>query len=241
MSCDPERVTGFVDGELDAETTAAVAAHLETCAACRTQAEAERGLHARLRSLPAPELPAGIEARVRAQARRRSWAPAAVARWALPLAAVLVAAFWARGHAPLVAWELVRDHDHCFSFRPLPAKVWSGEPGVVGAWFERQGTRLPPVPDRVGELALVGARYCPLPDVSLAPHVYYASATSQVSVFLVPHGVRLDERFAGEVRGRAVRLLRVEGETVGIVAESDADARAFEAALRPVLAAWVRE
>jgi hypothetical protein len=87
----------------------------------------------------------------------------------------------------------------------------------------------------------VGARYCPLPDVSSAPHVYYTSATSHVSVFLVPHGVRLDDRFAGQARGRAVRLLRVEGETVGIVAESDSDARAFEAAFRPVLAAWVRE
>ena len=241
MSCDPERVTGFVDGELDAETTAAVAAHLETCAACRAQAEAERGLSARLRSLPAPDLPAGLEARVRAQARRRPVAVRAAARWALPLAAALVAAFWARGHAPFVAWELARDHDHCFSFRPLPAKVWSGDPAVVGGWFERQGTRLPPVPDRVGEVALVGARYCPLPSVSLAPHVFFASATSQVSVFLVPHGVRLDERFAGEARGRAVRLLRVEGATVGIVAGSEADARAFEAAFRPVLAAWVRE
>jgi len=239
LSCEAERVTGFVDGELEAEATAAVAAHLEACAACRAQAGAERGLRERLRSLPVPELPEGLEARLRARARRRPLA--AAARWALPLAAALVAAFWARGHAPLVAWELARDHDHCFSIRPLPAKVWSGEPGVVGAWFERQGTRLPPVPDRVGELTLVGARYCPLPDVSLAPHVYYASATSQVSVFLVPHGVRLDERFAGEARGRAVRLLRVEGETVGIVAGSEADARAFEAAFRPVLAAWVGE
>ena len=93
----------------------------------------------------------------------------------------------------------------------------------------------------MGELALVGARYCPLPDVSFAPHVYYASATSQVSVFLVPHGVRLDERLRRPGPRPAVRLLRVEGETVGIVAGSDADARAFEAAFRPVLAAWVGE
>ena len=177
---------------------------------------------------------------MRARVRRR--APVAVAaRWALPLAAALVVAFWARGHAPLVAWELARDHDHCFSLRPLPAKVRSGEPGVVGDWFLRQGTRLPRVPDRVGDLVLVGARYCPLPDVSSAPHVYYASATSQVSVFLVPHGVRVGDRFAGQARGRAVRLLRVEGETVGIVAGSEADARAFETAFRPVLAAWVGE
>ena len=87
----------------------------------------------------------------------------------------------------------------------------------------------------------MGARYCPLPDVSRAPHVYYASATSQVSLFVVPHGVRLDVRFAGQARGRAVRLLRIEGETVGIVAGSEADAEVFETALLSVLAAWARE
>jgi anti-sigma factor RsiW len=240
VSCDRERVTGFVDGELDAEAAAVLVAHLETCAACRAQVEEERSLRARLRSLPLPETPVGLEARVRTRLGRPS-VVARAARWALPAAAVLVAALWARGHAPLVAWELASDHGHCFSRRPLPARVWSGEPGVVGEWFRRQGTRLPHIPDRVGQIVLVGARYCALPDVSLAPHVYYASPTSQVSVFLVPHGVRLGEGFAGQARGGAVRLLRVDGGIVGIVAQNDADARAFEAALRPVLAARLEE
>jgi hypothetical protein len=115
--------------------------------------------------------------------------------------------------------------------------VWSAEPGVVGGWFEQRGTHLPAIPDRVGDLALVGARYCPLPDVSSAPHVYYASAASRLSVFLVPHGVRLDTRFAGAARGRAVRLLRVGGQVVGIVGGREAEVQAFEAALRPPLAA----
>jgi hypothetical protein len=239
LSCDAERVTGLVDGQLEPEAAAAVAVHLAACASCRTQAAEERSLRAHLRSLPAPEPPAALEARVRAQARRRPLA--AAVRWALPLAAALLAAFWARGHAPLVAWELARDHDHCFSLRPLPAKVWSDAPRVVEEWFGRQGTPIPRVPDRVGDLALVGARYCPLPDLSSAPHVYYASATSQVSVFVVAHGVRLGPGFAGQARGRAVRLLRVEGETVGVVADSEADARAFEAALRPALSARAGE
>jgi anti-sigma factor RsiW len=239
LSCDPELVTGFVDGELAAEAAAAVDAHLATCPDCRAQAEAERALRARLRSLPGPKLPVGLEARVRSRVRRGALSARAATRWALPLAAALVAALWFRGHAPLVAWELARDHDHCFSKHPLPAQVWSGEPEAVGDWFDRQGTRLPRVPGHVGQLALVGARYCPMPDVSFAPHVYYASATGHVSVFVVTHRVRFDDRFAGQSRGRAVRLLRVEGATVGIVAESDGDARAFEAALRPVLTAWV--
>jgi hypothetical protein len=242
LSCDPERVTGFVDGELDAEATAAVFAHLETCPACRAQAEAERGLRARLRSLPTPDLPAGLEARVRSQARRRPVVVRAFVRWALPLAACLaVGLFWVRGYVPFVAWDLSRDHDKCFSRHPVPAKVRSGEPRVVADWFEGQDTHLPGIPDRVGDLALVGARYCPLVGLSFAPHVYYVSPTSHASVFVVPHGVRLDDRFAGQARGRAVRLLRVEGQTVGIVAESDADARALETAFRPVLAAWAGE
>jgi len=236
LSCDRERVTGFVDGELEVEAAAAVAAHLETCSGCRAQAVAERGLRTRLRGLPTPELPAGLEERVRERPRRGF---PAVARWALPLAAALVAGFWVRGHAPFVAWELARDHGHCFSFRPLPAKVRSGEPDVVGEWFGRQGARLPAVPDRVGDLTLVGARFCALPDVSFAPHVYYASATSGVSVFVVHHGVRLDDRFAGRALGRAVRLLRVGGEVVGIVGEGESEVRAFEAAFRPVLMARV--
>jgi anti-sigma factor RsiW len=239
LSCDPERVTGFVDGELDAEGVAAVAAHLEGCAACRAQAEEERGLRTRLRGLPVPALPEGLEARVRVRTRRRSLTPDAVARWALPFAAALVAGFWVRGHIPFVAWDLARDHDKCFARRPLPAKVWSGEPRVVAEWFQAQGTRLPGLPDRVGELVLVGARYCPLVGLSLAPHLYYESPGSHVSVFVVPQGVRLADRFAGTARGDAVRLLRVEGEVVGIVGEREGEVQAVESALRPVLAAWV--
>jgi hypothetical protein len=73
----------------------------------------------------------------------------------------------------------------------------------------------------------------------MAPHVYYASPGSHVSVFVVPQGVRLADRFAGAARGDAVRLLRVEGEVVGIVGEREAEVQAVESALRPVLAAWV--
>lgn len=240
MRCDPETVTGFVDGELEPAAADAVAAHLSTCATCRAQAEAERALRARLRALPEPELPPGLEARVRERVSQGP-SPGARARWALPLAAALLAAFWVRGHAPFVAWELARDHDHCFSRTHLPAKVWSDEPAVVDDWFARQGRRLPQVPAAAGGLALVGARFCPLPDASFAPHVYYASATSRLSVFVVPHGVRLDARFAAVSRGRPVRLLRIGVDTVGIVGEREAEVRAFENAFRSAIAArWGR-
>lgn len=238
MSCDPERVTGFVDGELEPEAMARVAAHLETCPVCRGQADAERALRARLRSLPAPELPAGLEARVREAKRLQPSVVAAKARWALPVAAALLLGVWLRGYAPFVAWDLARDHDKCFARQPLPAKVWSREPQAVAAWFEQHGTRLPALPAQVGELSLVGARYCPLASLTSAPHVYYASDGRHVSVFVVQQGVRVGDRLAAHERGDSIRLLRLEGDLVGIVGEREADVQAFETALRPVLAAW---
>jgi anti-sigma factor RsiW len=238
VSCDLERVTTLVDGELDAESLAAMAAHLETCPTCRDRAEAEREIRARLKALPLPDLPNGLEERVRsAVSRRRVAIP--LARWALPLAAALVFGVWLRGHAPFVAWDLCRDHDKCFSRRPVPARVWSGEPAVVEEWFAGRGTHVPSLPAEVGDLRLVGARYCPLASLSFAPHVYYTSPDRHVSVFVVPHAVRLRDRYVGEARGDAVRLLRLEGEVVGIVGKRESDVQAVESALRPAVAAWV--
>jgi anti-sigma factor RsiW len=240
VSCDPERVTGFVDGELPSEQAAEIASHLETCGACRAQADAEQALRARLRTLPVPELPAGLEERVRQSRRRPSFAERSV-RFALPLAAVLVLAVWLRGYAPLLAWDLARDDHHCFSRQPLAAQIRSGEPGEVGGWFERHGTRLPALPERVGELALVGARYCPLASLGTVAHVYYQSPAGHVSVYSVPRTVRFENRAASETRGVSVLLMRIEGEVIGVVAPSADEARAFEAALRPVTTASVRE
>ena len=95
-------------------------------------------------------------------------------------------------------------------------------------WFEQQGTPLPALPAQVGELTLVGARYCPLASVTSAPHVYYASAGKHVSVFVLQQGVRFDDRLAAHARGDSIRLLRLEGQVVGIVGEREADVQAFE-------------
>ena len=236
MTCDPERVSGLVDGELPEGLAAELTAHLETCPACRAQAEAERELRARLLRLPTPALPARLEARVREARRKRPLAERGL-RWALPLAAVLLLGVWLRGYAPFVAWDLARDHEHCFSRQPLRAQVSSGEPRAVTAWFGERGTELPQLPKHLGELALVGGRYCPLASLSTAAHVYYRSASSQLSLFVVPHGVRLDDRLASRARGASVRLLRLEGQIIGIVGGREADVQAFETALRPVLAA----
>ena len=227
LSCDPERVTGFVDGELDAEAAAAVAAHLETCAACRAQAEAERGLRARLRSLPAPELPAGLEARVRAQARRR---PGVAGRGALGAAARGVPRRGSSGCAATSrSWPGTSPATTTSASRAARCRRRCGA-ASRGSWPTGSSGRARACPGcptasatwRSSARATARCGAC-----RSRPTSTTRRPTSHVSVFVVPHGVRLDGRFAGEARGRAVRLLRVEGETVGIVAGSDADARAL--------------
>lgn len=235
MSCAPEQVTGLVDEVLDDALAEEVRGHLRECASCAEQAEAERILRARLRELPAPELPFGFEQRA-----LRALRPRRVSRLLalLPLAAMLAIAVWGRGFAPFVALALALDHDKCFARQPLPAHVWSDDPAVVAAWFAARGSQLPVMPAAAGGLELVGARYCPLLSLTSAPHLYYASAEHQVSLFVIPHGVRVPSgaRTIG-MRRHAIQLLRVAGTTVGIVADDEQQAAAFRRSFEQMVAA----
>jgi len=231
MTCDPERLTAYIDGALDAAVCPEMEAHLAACPECRAQAEEERALRARLRALPPMQPSSHLEARVRRSLRARPRRGS----WLLPLAAGVVALLaWARGASPFVAWELSRDHDHCFGKRHLPAKVWSSDPAYVAEWFESQGTRVPLIPDGAGGLELVGARYCPLLDRSVA-HLYYTNGDHRLSMFVVPGPVR-DAPRELRPRGNFVRLMRVGGTTVGLVSEEEGAVAAFERALSTTVA-----
>ena len=230
VSCQPELGTGYVDGVLDDATRAAVEAHLAGCAACTEQVASERALRARLPALaplyPDPALVGTVRRRLRRHERP------SVSRILLATAAGLAVVFlWGRGSAPFVAWELARDHDHCFSGSVLRAQVWSDHPEHVAAWFAKQGTQIPAVPAAVAGLELVGARYCPLIDRRVG-HVYYAGRGGRhLSIYAVPGSVRFPRRFEAGPRDRVVRLIRVEGRTVGLVGERLEDVAAFERAL----------
>jgi anti-sigma factor RsiW len=226
--CDGHRITAYVDGALPAEERESVSSHLAECAACRDQEGFERGLRERLRSLPAPEVPAGLEGRIGKHLRHRP-TPAAV-RW-LPLAAGLVLALlWGRGAAPFVSWELARDHRHCFSREHLPAEVWTSDAREISDWYREHGTDLPLVPSQASGLELVGGRYCPLLDRKVA-HLYYASEKRRVSVFVVPGPARFAASYAATRRGDSVRLLRAGGVTLAIVGDDPATVDAFQRAL----------
>lgn len=224
MSCDPVGVTGYVDEALDEATRSQLEAHISSCETCRAQADFEIELRGRLRELDAPSLPAGMESRLQFRLRRARRRPL---RWLLPVAATVALLVWVRGAAPFVAWELSRDHDHCFSMATLPAKVWTDNGREVMAYFEERGTRLPLVPDAVRGLRLRGACTCLLPSGTHLPHLYYVSEDRRLSLFVVPKTVRFSTRYASVSRGKAVRLLRVGGSVLGIVGEDEDDVEAF--------------
>jgi len=228
VSCDPERLTGYVDGELPPDEAARVTEHLRACASCREQVEAERSLRERLRGLPAAEPRAGFERELRARLRAARPSPF---RFLLPLAAALVMGLiWAARGPGVVAWELSRDHDHCFGSERLPAEVFTSDAAAAVARLWSAGPLRVALPDAVGELELVGGRRCPLADRRVV-HLFYAVDKRRVSVFLLPGAVRVDQRHATEARANAVRILRVSGTLVGIVGEREEDVAAFERAL----------
>jgi anti-sigma factor RsiW len=224
--CDPEGVTAYVDGFLDGADLASVEAHLAGCPSCLKQAEAERELRARLKGLPAPEPRPGFEGevrqRIRSSRRRR-------ALWLAPLAAGLTAlVLLGRGSPTVVAWEVSLDHSHCFGRKTLPAKVWSSDPAIVGAWFERQGTALPLLPGGAGGLRLVGARYCQFPDAGLVAHVYYSSAEAHLSIFLIPRRLRLTGPQVATTLGNSVGMVPMNDSTLALVSENPAKLEAFQ-------------
>lgn len=214
-----ERVTAYVDGVLSEQDRAEVETLLAERPDLRAQADAERSLRERLRALPAPEPRPGFEMQVRTALRaerRRSRA-----RWLLPLAALLLVGLWARGLPGFVALAVARDHKKCFGLEELPAKVWSEDPVEIAAWFEKQGTVMPPLPAGASRLQLVGARYCPLGDRNAA-HVYYAGQRHHLSLFVVPGPVRFEGEIARQALGQQVRFLRSAGVTVALVSDEAA-------------------
>jgi anti-sigma factor RsiW len=227
MSCQPERVTGYVDGALEEAERLAMEAHLTTCSACREQAAFERELRARLRLLPRIEPRPQLERKVQQAVRRTRRRVASLA--ALPFAAGLVLGFlWLRGSPEFVGRAVAFDHGKCFRMDPLPAKVWSGDAQAVLDWFEDQGTPMPRVPVGAGGLELVGGRYCPLFDLSIVPHLYYTSAERRVSLFVLPRSLRISaQSYTTPVHGSVVRFMKVGGRTVAIVGASREDVEAF--------------
>ena len=240
MSCVPEDVSAYLDDELEAQHRARVAEHLTACPACAGQERAERELRDRLRQLPSPEPPPGLELSVRRRLKSRARARRHV-RWMAPLAASLLMGLlgllWGRSASPFVAWELARDHRHCMGYDRPPAKVWSSDVETVTRWFAERGRSIPRLPAEVNGLTLVGARLCPLADRRVA-HIYYVAADRRVSLYVVPEPLHMRRTYHGRSGELVVHMQRVASRTVGVVAAREDDARAFAAAFDHVRASW---
>ena len=181
-----------------------------------------------MRALPAPELPAALEARVRRAIRRRP-VPAAV-RW-LPLAAGLaLAVLWGRGAAPFVAWELARDH------RPLlrageACRPRSGPPrrGEIAEWYRqrRHGAAAcsPPPRPESSWWAAASAR------CSTGRSLTFTTRAKSV---IFPCSWSRDRRVSRpptRTAGENVRLLHTSGVTLALVGEDMETVDAFNRAL----------
>jgi anti-sigma factor RsiW len=229
-SCQPEQVTGYVDGALDEAARAEMEAHLAACPPCREQAESERTLRSRLLGLLHPPLPADMDGRVRAQLVPPRRVP--LRRLLMPLAAMAALLIVSlRGTTRFVAWEMARDHDHCFGLESLPSQVASDDAETVMRWFEERGTRVPVLPSEIHGLELVGARYCWLPDLSRSVHVYYRRAQKgPLSVFVVARGIGSRDPVRLRTRDHVVQMVRMGDRTLGLVADRDEDIDAFSRA-----------
>lgn len=209
MPCEPELVTGYVDGELSAEARGRVEAHLSSCAACGEQVQEERALQTRLAELRTVPLPAELERRVWERIRR---APGR--RWRRPwpwlaaglAASVVIAVRWSGGEARHVSAQLALDHGHCAASPPA---------AVTLALDPRAATACP-------VLGRTVTHYCLRPDRA-------------ASLFVVPGPLDIRGTYDTKTEGRVVRLLARGDRVLGIVAERASDLARVEGAAAALL------
>jgi anti-sigma factor RsiW len=213
----------YLSGELDAERTAEVGAHLRICPACARDIEQQRDLDARVRGALLAELRSTgtLEPRIHrsiavARAKRRVMAVGLVA------AGMVLAAgfFFYRFVAPPVsalAMDAVRDHRREVIEKRV--KKWRSDAREIDALAQRQSIPA----NTIQALARSGyrldrARLCRLAG-SLYMHLVYTDGTREMSVFLRPRQGVGAPMLAQNLDAESVVAVESSGMTVVCVAE----------------------
>lgn len=115
MSCEDirERLTAYLDGDLDPDRGTVVRGHLRTCEACRQVSTDEAALRDGLRRLPAVDPPPSLWANVQAalaeaevqESQRPAWRRA-LRRWMPPAPRLAVGGALAAAAIALVVWKV---------------------------------------------------------------------------------------------------------------------------------------
>jgi len=191
-----EQLGAYLDGEVPAAVAAAIAAHVEGCAACAALADRERALAAEVRAaLPAWRAPDVLRARVRealrdAAPRAGAWRPTP---WqglvAAAAAVVLVVGTWIVATDRAAGAALTDDvlAAHVRSLMPGHlADVASTDQHTVKPWFDGRLDFSPPVTDEAAAgFPLLGGRLDYLGGRAVAALVY-GRRLHRINVFVWP-------------------------------------------------------
>jgi anti-sigma factor (TIGR02949 family) len=220
-----ELLDAYLDRELDADDTAVVAGHLESCGTCRQHLDQREALSRLLQRLPYHQAPATLRTRVgrtrsSASARQhvRAWM-AAAATIALAAGSVLGWQRWQAATATsALANALVARHVESLAGPQLIA-VPSSDQHTVKPWFQGKLDFSPPVPDLTqAGFVLAGGRVDRI-DGRAAAALVYRRRLHIINVFIWPASDNARATDARTVRGFHERHWMRHGMSIWAVSD----------------------